>query len=515
MLIAQLSLATSERGGDWFYRIHGPGRALAETNGIWTVDAPHIHRARRGLLETADILIINMVPDVDLRPVIAARRARGQRTVFEMNDDVAHLHPSNPYARFYVDPYEVTKLKQLMGACDGVQFSTPELQRIYGRYTRAAAVFMNQMPAQRRQRLASSNINGPVVIGWGGSAGHLPDLAWVAPALTRWMQTRANVELRIMGDPALFDLFRAAPPAKRRHVPIGDIDAYYDFVSGLHIGIAPLQDSGFNRSRSDVKFLEYALHGAAPIVQDLAPYRATVRPDETGLLVGEPEQLIGALDRLVDEPDTRLAIAARAQAYVQRERSGAAAAEQRLNFYRALLPDGHEAARVAHARAVCEQLQAIDGAEVCGRHVSLGFGGYEELVRRALVLGGANRGGEAMQLLEQAAALQTDAYQPLAFGALFAKPAERQHYLQRALAREPRSLSCWIELGDQLNDAGAFDGALRAYAGAAEIEPTFDQAYAKTSLLMNKLGRHQEAHEFGAIAQAIQKPFLTDAPGEP
>ncbi|MEA2695974.1 MAG: hypothetical protein QOI66_245, partial [Myxococcales bacterium] len=188
MLIAQLSLATSERSGDWFYRIDGPGRALSERDGVWVADAPHIHRARRRLFDEADVLIINMVPDVDLRPVIAARRARGQCTVFEMNDDVAHLQPSNPYARFYVDPYEITKLKQLLGACDGVQFCTPELQRIYGRYARAQALFMNQMPPRRCERTRPTNPR-KVIVGWGGSCGHLADIAWVAPALTRWLQS--------------------------------------------------------------------------------------------------------------------------------------------------------------------------------------------------------------------------------------------------------------------------------------------------------------------------------------
>jgi len=49
MLIGQLSLATNERCGDWYYRIAGPGHALAAIDGVWTVDAPHIHRARRAL----------------------------------------------------------------------------------------------------------------------------------------------------------------------------------------------------------------------------------------------------------------------------------------------------------------------------------------------------------------------------------------------------------------------------------------------------------------------------------
>ena len=507
MLIAQLTLATNERSGDWSYRIAGPGRALAAIDGVWTVDAPHIHRARRTLLAEADVLVVNMVPDVDLRPVIAARRARGQVTVFEMNDDVAHLQPSNPFARFYVDPYEITKLKQLLAHCDAVQFCTPELQRLYGRHARASAVFENQMPARRHAR-AAARPGAPVVVGWGGSAGHLGDIAWVAPALSRWLQARAGVELRIMGDPAIFGLFAGAPRARKRHVPIGDIDAYYAFVAGLDIGIAPLEDTGFNRCRSDVKFLEYALHGAAPVVQRLAPYH-TVRDGDTGLLIGSPDELVAALDRLIAAPEERVAMAARAQAYVERERTESVAAAERLVFYRSLLPSGSDGARADRAAALGKRVAEMDGAEVRGRHVSLGFGGYEELVRRALALGGTKRAPEALRLLEKAAALQTDAYQPWAFSALFARREQRRDFLQRALEREPGSLSCWIDLGDELGDAGAFEGALRAYSGAAEIEPTFDQAYAKTSLLLGRIGRAREAHEFGAIAHAMQKPFLS------
>jgi glycosyltransferase involved in cell wall biosynthesis len=364
MLIAQLCLASNERGGDWFYRVQGPGRALSDTEGVWSVDAPHIHRHRTRLIDQADVLVINMVPDVDLRPAIAARRRRGQVTVFEMNDDVAHLHPANPYAVFYADPYEVTKLKQLLATCDAVQFSTEELQRIYGRYARRSAVFMNQMPARRHPpRRRGKNL----VVGWGGSAGHLPDLAWAAPALCHWINQRHDVELHIMADPRLFDLFQSLPAAKKRHVPVGDINAYYDFVAGIDIGIAPLQDTGFNRSRSDVKFLEFALHGAVPVVQDLAPYRATVRDSKTGVLFGDPDSLIAALDHLAASPETRAAIADNAGAYVERERNQAAAGAQRLAFYRELLPFA-DAGRAAHAEQVMTALAGGDGVVSEGRH---------------------------------------------------------------------------------------------------------------------------------------------------
>jgi tetratricopeptide (TPR) repeat protein len=257
-----------------------------------------------------------------------------------------------------------------------------------------------------------------------------------------------------------------------------------------------------------VKFLEFALHGAVPVVQDLAPYRATVRDSKTGVLFGDPDSLIAALDHLAASPETRAAIADNAGAYVERERNQAAAGAQRLAFYRELLPFA-DAGRAAHAEQVMTALAGGDGVVSEGRHLQLGFGDYEELIRRALELGHAARSTEALGLLNQAAAQEPLAYQPWAFSALFATRDRRTAYLRQALACNPSSLSSWIDLGDLLDADGDPDAALRAYTSAAEVDPTFDLPYAKTSLLLGKLGRPVEAQQFGAIAHQIQQPFVS------
>jgi tetratricopeptide (TPR) repeat protein len=511
VLIAQLGQATPDKSGDWFYRTHSPGRALAQLDGVWVVDAAHIHRARTLLFEHADVLIVNMVPDVDLRRIIADRRRRGRATVFELNDDVANIQKDNPYAVYTRDPYELTKLKQLLNACDAVQFSTPELARRYGRFARAGRgrVLMNQMPPRRHAR--AEGRSGKLVIGWGGSYGHLQDLQHVAGPLVRWLNARAGVELAIMADPRLFDVFRELSPGRRRHVPIGDIDAYYAFLSAVDIGFAPLSDLAFNLCRSDVKFLEMALHGVAPVLQDLQPYRDTVREGETALLFRDPDGLVAALARLCDDETLRLGLAARAQAYVQRERSETVAAAERMALYQSILPPGDPAERQARARGVCEALSGLDGAEPRGRHLSLPFGAYEERVWLGLAHATRGERADALKWLAEAAKLEPEAYQPHLFSAMFAPQDQRRGHLEQALRREPASLSGWIDRGDEHDDRGEIEEALRCYMRAAEVDPTYDQAYAKTSLLLEKLGRAGEAREFGAIAARIQQPFLPTA----
>ena len=104
--------------------------------------------------------------------------------------------------------------------------------------------------------------------------------------------------------------------------------------------------------------------------------------------------------------------------------------------------------------------------------------------------------------------MEPGAYQPHLFAALFSKREGRRISLERALQRESQSLSCWIDLGDELEAAGDATGALRAYTAAVKADPTCDQPYAKASLLLTKLGRPAEAGQFGAIAHRIQKPFV-------
>ena len=122
------------------------------------------------------------------------------------------------------------------------------------------------------------------MVGWGGSYGHLEDVEWMMPVLKWMMETYPQVRLGIMASAKIESLFSWVPHDRFDFRPSADLGAYYSFLSQLHIGIAPLLPTEFNRCRSDVKYLEYAAHRCAPICSDHAPYQFSVVPEETGLL---------------------------------------------------------------------------------------------------------------------------------------------------------------------------------------------------------------------------------------
>ena len=495
-LIAQLDAMHRSRGGDWYYRTFAPGRALAGLPGVHVVNVDLAHRKLPLILEQADVLVVNGVCSVDLLPVLQLRKQARRLTVFEINDDVQAIQPSNPLAGFFAQPENLRLFRRLALSSDALQYSVPELERLYGWLNPRGRVFLNQVvaPPPLRQREAGAGVS----IGWGGSAGHLEDMAEVAPALLAFVLEQPNVTLHLMCSDKIWSLFDALPSERKRRTPIGSIEEYYGFVSKLDIGIAPNRDAGFNRARSDVKFLEYAGWGAVPVVQRLAPYLASVRHGENGFLFDSPAGLISLLKRLVGDSGERQRVQTQAHAYVQRERLQAAHAAERLAFYAELLPEpplGAEPGRVFR------ELAGLEGAEVAERHVVLAHTRYEGLLHDGLLLlqspGERERGAA---LLREAAQLEpTQAMPDLFLGVGLDSEAE----LRRALTKNPRSVQAALALGAHYLERGQYKPALERFLGAAELSPGYEMPFAHAARCMQKLGAQKEADEFERLAQSM------------
>ncbi len=494
MLIAQVDALHRSRGGDWFYRTFAPGRALSELPGTFVLSLDQSHRQLARIAARADVLVLNGVCSEDLLPVMQGRKRAGRVTVFEINDDVAAIQPANPLAAFFAQPDNVRLYRRLALSADAVQYSVAELERLYGSLNPRGRVFVNQMAAvpPLRSPVESSDVR----LGWGGSAGHLEDMAAVAPALVRFVQSTPGVTLCLMCSERIWRLFEALPAERKQLTPVGSIDDYYAFVATLDIGIAPNRDAGFNRARSDVKFLEYAALGAVPVVQRLTPYLQSVRDGENGFLFDEPHELTRVLAQLVAAPTERRRVREAAHRYVKSERQQQPHAAERLAFYRELLGhDGDGAAEFEHCRA-------LQGAEVSGRHAVLSHTQFESHLHDGLVLlqkGEPERGAE---LLRAAVELEPEHYLPeLMLGVIGASEVA----LEAALQKEPRSVQALLALGDALLQGGHIKRALERFLAAAELAPGYELPFARASQAMQRLGAHKEAREFQAMAESMAR----------
>jgi len=492
-LIAQLDAMHQSRGGDWYYRTFAPGRALSELDGVYVVNVDQGHRKLPAIVEQADVLVINNVCSPDLLPLMAARRQAGRLTVFEINDDVQEIQESNPLAAFFKQPENLRLFRRLALSADATQYSVPELERVFGSLNRRGRVFVNQVvapPALRHPQGAG------VRLGWGGSAGHLEDMAEVAPAVMALVRAEPSVTLCLMCSDRIWALFDALPAERKERTPTGSIHDYYEFVARLDIGIAPNRDKGFNRARSDVKFLEYAGWGAVPVMQRLAPYLDSVKHGENGFLFDTTDQLTALLARLVGDASERQRVRERALAYVLAERLQAGHAAERLAFYAELLP---RAPTGGDAERSFAQLAALEGAVVSGRHVMLAHTRYETLLHDGLLLmqGGAERERGAAMLRQAAELEPTQALPDLFLGVQLDSEAE----LCSALAKQPRSVHAALALGSHYLERGQFRPALAQFMAAAELAPGYEMPFAHAARVMQKLGGTKEAAEFEQLAQ--------------
>ena len=504
ILIAQVEPPQDESAGDYYYRTFSPGRAMASQDGVEVINLTNVHRERERIVRTADVLIVKNVCDPDVLPVIAERKAGRLVTVFEMADDVGDIQPWNPMYYFYRNPENLGLFKRMGQVSDAMQFSVGELKRKYGYLNSVSEVFQNQISIIPPPKAAGTK--DEIVIGWGGSHGHLEDMAQIATALVRWIQEHQGVYLHLMCSEPIRELFRDLPPNRKRLIKPGTIEDYYAFLRDIDIGLAPLSDTGFNRSRSDVKFLEYAVSSVVPLVQDLIPYRDSVRDAETGFFFRDPEELLGILEKLYTDRGVMARVAEQARSYVMKERLQDDHGLDRIGFYRTLLSaKGWQKGDDERTSSAFQGLTRLEGAVCEGRHLRLLSTRFEALLHDGLVLGQIQGDcGRAQQCFQEASSLEPHSYLPHLFGAPVSDDPVAQ--LKRALSVNPRSIKAWIMLGETHARQGDVPESLKAFESAAALFPGYDIPYVRVASVLQALGEKKAAEDMLMRAQALAVP---------
>lgn len=167
------------------------------------------------------------------------------------------------------------------------------------------AVIENYLDS-RMQCFGHRSRHDGVVVGWIAEAEHVGDIRALklAESLSRLLDAHANVRVLTIGV--------HLPLSSERYEHIPKV-AYLDMlkvISRVDIGIAPLVDNDFNRSRSNVKLKEYGAVGAAWAASPVGPYRG-LGEKQGGVLVPD-DHWFDALDRLVRNRILRYRLARRA-----------------------------------------------------------------------------------------------------------------------------------------------------------------------------------------------------------
>lgn len=273
-------------------------------------------------------------------------REHGILTVSEVDDNYLANPRLNIFQRMqgFTPAHQSAHLKS-MASMDRIVFSTVWLRDFYLRAMKKnLGMRKSELPepfvcrnnidiAQWPER---NECQGRLRVGWMGSPSHIwdVDLAWNALLHA----SRLGCETFMIGyDPMDPDEGRTPYETKSErsrmkigqwgkvgyeHIPWIKPADYHRASLPLDIGLAPLLDNISTRGKSDVKFLEYTMSGAATIAQNTVIYQDTIVHGETGLLVGSPREMMEAVDLLVKNETLRERLVRNAQQYVREERNG-------------------------------------------------------------------------------------------------------------------------------------------------------------------------------------------------
>jgi hypothetical protein len=508
LLVVHVTSALDPPGRERLTRTERPCRALGELDRLAVVSgslaSPAL--ALSGLLEEADVLVLADAADPDLLPVLDARRRARRLTVYEIG---THLFSPPRHGRTAARARDLVTRgmpAHLARHADCLQLASAALDARFGSLNARRAVFPSQLWDAPPAPAPRAHAPGRVVLGWGGSLAHEDDLRAIVPALRAVLERHAEVDFAVMGEPGLAAALEGLPPARLTLSPPGTGDEYARFLAGVDIGLAPLLPTEFNRCRDDARYLEYAAHGALAVCADLEPYRASVRPGQTGFHFRDDGELETVLERVLVDAELRASTTATAAREVGAERLARSHVGGRLAFYletatRLGLPFGGRATSgdptdpISPISPISPIAALGEAPRYAGsRYVALDDGLTEALVTAGLEERRAGRLAEARRCFTEACRASPPAYLPeLLLGETEEDPRLSVEALARAAALNPRSCLAPYLLGVRLGYLGAADEAAAALQRARAIAPSFGAPQERLAELAEAAGRIEEA----------------------
>ena len=270
------------------------------------------------LVEYADMLIIQRLPmSPRLAKVYTALNSRGKLVIFEIDDDLLHLHPESRYAKQAPPDYR-ERIEQSLLASQAVQCSTQALANVISQIHPEVVVLENQfdklLPYNSRKK------DGGIIIGYAAGEDHFLDWLTIKDAYnTTIVQLELEgfqVESWIIGDKAIFESIASK---NKRYFPLLQRSEYLQLLQQVDISLIPLADIPFNRSKSDVKFLESAGCGAAVLASKFV-YSNSLKNGETGILFSNADEFANGLTELVRSQELTERLSRNAQRYVSENR---------------------------------------------------------------------------------------------------------------------------------------------------------------------------------------------------
>ncbi len=341
--------------GIWFHRIRNPEEAL-ERRGHTCRTVSIGAEFPEEFLKWPDVVVFGRAyPDV-FDPVkwMKEFKRRGKRVIYDMDDDfweVASHNPSKLVSNALKLQYE-----GMIKEADAVITPSNVLAKKFKKYFKKKVYIcpngVDVMSIGPGGEMLVSAYNErphqdkPLTIGYMGASSHYKDLQLIGEVISELSDKydflftiyglesipmeaamyyhRKNLRMNFM--PEKNEMLRSAidfqeqlKNVKLMHIPFMPPELHPTVLSkcDFDIGIAPLEDTVFNRGKSCVKYYEYASVGTPVLASDVLPYSEEV----TYLAKNTKKDWYKKLEKLITDEKFRNDLAKQQQEWVKKNRS--------------------------------------------------------------------------------------------------------------------------------------------------------------------------------------------------
>lgn len=282
--------------------------------------------------------------------------------------EILFLSEMDDHPVLWEDDYKKTEWINFR-AVHAIQTSTPYLADFLSQFNPNVTVFANQLRRLPPQRNFDEEFKQkkPVTIFF-GALNRDGDFMELVPVLNRFAkQYGKKLAFKILSRPNLFDALESDNKTfigdpKRYDGQFVSYDTYESAIRSSDIALLPLRDNEFNRSKSDLKFIECAGSGAVVLASPVV-YSNTIVDGKTGFIYRDEREFSNKLSLLIKNKNLRRMVAEKAYNYVRNERLMSQHYEERLDWYRELLlrlPELTKAAQERLEKFIPQFQQEID-----------------------------------------------------------------------------------------------------------------------------------------------------------
>lgn len=251
----------------------------------------------------ADVLVVSSVVNKDAIALLYQyQQEKGKKIVVDC-DDYFQLNDDSPFQIEHEISDASEVIKRTMQIADVVTVSTNRLADHVQKLNKKVVVLPNYMDMERWDLPKLHNTSDTIRIGWAGSMTHLNDLKSIVEPLKRICVEFPQVRLIFIGEQRIADELKGCPVECMLGVPF---DVWPARLNGLQldIGLAPLLPTEFNKCKSNIKWLEYAI-AEIPAIYSPTVYEHRGFQPKFGLVADKPEQWYNSIKHLIVYPQRR------------------------------------------------------------------------------------------------------------------------------------------------------------------------------------------------------------------